>query len=667
MKSQSRSDDARPYLVSVFSPLQKTIYLSFVGAWVASLVYFWAWWLQQDHVVTFIGMFITSGLILWLTILPGYGFFFAARSKRPNPNFYLQAGEKPRYAKSNNTPTEKAAVKYPLAALLVSTPFCSVVAHAPSEDAHVAIRTLKALVNIRNHYFPMMGIYLASEDSGRKLGQLQMLTEFCARNGITISSREGLAEYNRDMFPRRKRCKEGNLAYFYDTYILGNPDNQYLYSFQFDIDHVPTPGYFAAMLHGFADPQVGLVTAPSICNANKDESLWSMPRAILESMLHGIVQAGFFAPVAIGSHYAVRIEAFRTWQHPVASSFWGMLRRSYTYVVGGIGPELAEDASTTQVAIGNGWKTVHAIDAIAYGDGPNSFIAGVVQEQQWARTQVSLGLKWFPGYASLGNMSWKIKLQFAFMHLWYPLLSLQMIAGILIPLLALWGRFTWVNMSYSGFIAHSSLVFVTSLLPILWIKFLKLLRPVDVPLLSIGAMLFEIVRWPWVFLGVVEGFIGTVILNRELSFKVTPKGAAEAQPLTFKSVAPYVFISVLCFGTALMCDVRGGARGYYYFAFLTGLVYMITTVAIIVIHIRENRSREGFSGRLVWQPVTFIVFVILLSLTSLGVRGPVALAAITGTRIIQPSNTIIDPLSIEAPDYSGVSAMVETPPATETK
>jgi cellulose synthase (UDP-forming) len=649
------------HLVSVLTPGQKAVYLSLVGVWMLSLAYFWTWWLQEDHIVSFIGMFLTSILLLWLTVLPGYALFFAAKAKRPNPNFYLKPGEKARYVKGNATPTEKASVKYPLVQQILNIAFCSVVAHAPSEDAYVAMKTLGALVKIRDRYFPKMDIYLASEDCGRKLGQEDLLADFCQKNRIIISCRAGLNAYNRDAFPRRKRCKEGNLSYFYDAFVLSNPRNRYVYSFQFDVDHVPTPGYFAAMLHGFADPQVGLVTAPSICNANKGESMWTLPRAVLEAMLHGVVQAGFFAPVAIGSHYAVRIEALRTWEHPVASNFWNVLRRSFTHVKGGIGPELGEDATTTEVAIGNGWKTVHCIDAIAYGDGPNSFMAGVVQEQQWARTQVSIGLKWFPGYASLGHMPLRIKLQFAFMHLWYPLLSLQMIAGILIPLLALWGRFSWVDMNYGSFMLHSGVVFVASLLPIFWIKHLKLLRPIDVPLMSIGTILFELVRWPWVLLGVIEGFIGTVFLNRELSFKVTPKGVADAQPLTFKSVAPYVFISALCFGTALACEVRGGVRGYYYFAFLTGMIYLFATVVIIAIHVRENRSREGFTGWLVWKPILLMVLVSLLSVTSLGVRGPVALAAITGQRIIQPTETLVDPQSVEYPQESVGSALVVTP------
>jgi cellulose synthase (UDP-forming) len=44
---------------------------------------------------------------------------------------------------------------------------------------------------------------------------------WCAAHGVRISSRQGIAAYHRAEWPRRTRCKEGNLAYFYDTFCNG--------------------------------------------------------------------------------------------------------------------------------------------------------------------------------------------------------------------------------------------------------------------------------------------------------------------------------------------------------------------------------------------------------------------------------------------------------------
>lgn len=125
---------------------------------------------------------------------------------------------------------------------------------------------------------------------------------------------------------------------------------------QLDADHVPEPGYLEAMLRPFVDPKVGYVAAPSICDANAHESWVVNARLFAEATLHGSLQAGYnngWAPLCIGSHYAVRTAALKE--------------------IGGLGPELAEDHTTTLMMNSYGWKGVFAFDAEAHGDGPGCF------------------------------------------------------------------------------------------------------------------------------------------------------------------------------------------------------------------------------------------------------------------------------------------------------
>ena len=167
-----------------------------------------------------------------------------------------------------------------------------------------------------------------------------------------ISTRKGREDYHRLTWPRRTRCKEGNLAFFYDHYGYDNYD----IVCQLDADHAPSPGYLREMLRPFADPGVGYVSAPSICDKNAATSWAARGRLYAEASLHGAIQAGYAAGGAclcIGSHYAVRTTALRE--------------------IGGLGPELAEDHSTTLMFNAAGWRGVHAVDAIAHGDGPNTF------------------------------------------------------------------------------------------------------------------------------------------------------------------------------------------------------------------------------------------------------------------------------------------------------
>ena len=46
--------------------------------------------------------------------------------------------------------------------------------------------------------------------------------------------------------------------------------------------------------------------------------------------------------------------------------------------------------STSLLLNAAGWRGIHAIDAIAYGDGPRTFADCVTQEFQWARRPICL-------------------------------------------------------------------------------------------------------------------------------------------------------------------------------------------------------------------------------------------------------------------------------------
>ncbi|MBP0651757.1 hypothetical protein J8J40_32320, partial [Mycobacterium tuberculosis] len=83
--------------------------------------------------------------------------------------------------------------------------------------------------------------------------------------------------------------------------------------------------------------------APSICDRNAADSWSARGRLYAEASLHGALQCGYnngWTPLCIGSHYAVRTKALRS--------------------IGGLGPELAEDHSTTLMMAAGGWRGVHA-------------------------------------------------------------------------------------------------------------------------------------------------------------------------------------------------------------------------------------------------------------------------------------------------------------------
>jgi cellulose synthase (UDP-forming) len=515
------------YLIDVMTPKQKLRYRLLVLIWLVNLVVFWVWWLQKGHIVTFVGIIINSLMLLWSTILPAYYFYFVGRMRRPNPNLNLPLG---------------------MVAIIVTK--------APSEPWAVVKKTLEAM---KAQDFPSpFDVWLADEDP------TQETLQWCAANNVKVSCRKGAGGYHNKRWPRRERCKEGNLSYFYDHWGYCNYD----FVSQLDSDHVPEPGYLRAMIGPFLDSAVGYVAAPSICDSNISESWTVRARLYCEASLHGSLQAGYnggFAPLCIGSHYAVRTRALKE--------------------IGGLGPELAEDHSTTLMFNAAGWRGVFAFDAIAHGDGAGCLADSMMQEFQWSRSLMKILLTVTPKlWLKLPAL---LKIQFLFAQCWYPLFALYMFLAYTLPLIALVTKTPWVNVNYLDFLENSMRLTVSCLLVVGWIQRQGWFRPANAKVVSWEIIVFQFIRWPWVLWGVIIACI-SVLLNRELPFKVTPKGA-RIKPLSNTVIFPYTLIAIITAAIALFVSRAGNASGYYYFALLNSVSYCFVLCAITIIHYRENR------------------------------------------------------------------------------
>lgn len=83
-----------------------------------------------------------------------------------------------------------------------------IVTKAPSEPHDLLVATLQCMLD--QDYEGKYDVWIADE---RPTPEIEA---WCAANGVNISCRFGIKEYHRKDWPRRTRCKEGNLAYFYD-------------------------------------------------------------------------------------------------------------------------------------------------------------------------------------------------------------------------------------------------------------------------------------------------------------------------------------------------------------------------------------------------------------------------------------------------------------------
>ena len=528
-------DAAEKSLTPIIKGRLKLVFWTLLLVWLLATVWFWNWWLAPSHVQSIWRYALVTGLLGWLTFLQCYFLFFAMRAVRssapdPQPGQFRVA---------------------------------MIVTKAPSEPFAVVQNTLRAMLA---QDYPH-DTWLADEDPSPET------TEWCARHGVKISCRKGVAEYHQDTWPRRTRCKEGNLAYFYDHWGYA----EYDIVSQLDSDHVPQPGYLLEMLRPFADADVGYVSAPSICASNAGRNWAARTRLHTEGAFHGILQAGYsagFAPMCIGSHYAVRTRALRE--------------------AGGLGPELAEDHSTTMMINAAGWRGVHALDAIAIGDGPATVADLAIQEFQWSRSLVTLLLVHTPRY--LRQLPLRLKAQFLFCQMLYPIFGVTFLLMYLLPILAVIFDVRYAEITFPQYLAHAVPQVLAILLFAGALRRLKTFRPVDAPLISWERSLFLLLQWPWVLWGCISA-VRDSITGGFVDFRITPKGETGPTRLPPKVWIVYAILALGCIIPVLLCDNLERAQGFYLLTLFSGLLYTATLTVAVLRHLYEN----GWPVALQWR------------------------------------------------------------------
>lgn len=561
------ADPVMGKLVPLFTPPQRLEVIVSVAVWGIAFGWFWAWWLRPEH-VSGMGRFVLATLpFAWLSLLPAYFFAIFLCSRVP--------------ARDGNLPKGARVAM--------------VVTKAPSEPFTVVARTLEAMLTQTCPH----DTWLADEAPS------QETLDWCEARGVRVVSRKGDPEYARSEWPRRVRCKEGNLAYFYDKH------GYELYDFvaQMDADHAPSPTYLAHMLAPFADPHVGYVSAPSICDANARESWSARARLFAEASMHGPLQAGYaggWAPLCIGSHYAVRTAALKQ--------------------IGGLGPELAEDHSTTLMMNAYGWRGAHALDAIAHGDGPRTFADLVTQEFQWSRSLVTILLRYSPDLVP--RLPSKLRFQFLFCQLWYPFYSSIWALLFAMPIIALVFHRNFADVTYLDFLIHYAPMSLVLLAMILRWRTYGWLRPVETRVLSWEEVLFALAKWPWSLLGSIVA-LRDWLVGSFVDFRVTPKGRGSVDPVPLRVLTPYMLISAASAGAVLFFGDAGDARGFYVFAIVNAALYAALVLVILVRHRLENRTLSYGGDWRAFAEVALVVGLFSLPVVAAVERGADGVEALT--------------------------------------
>ncbi|UWQ78062.1 glycosyltransferase [Leisingera sp. S132] len=500
-------------------------YHALIAAWAVAALWFWGWWFLPEHQTSGIQYWVATAGLGWLFFLQMLFVIIFRRAMVP-------AGD----------PPDPASARVAM-----------IVTKTPSEPFSVLKTTLSAMLA---QSYPH-DTWLADEDPDPET------IAWCEARGVRISTRRGRADYHRKEWPRRTRCKEGNLAFFYDTYGYENYD----FVSQLDADHVPSPNYLTEIMRGFSSPAVGYVSAPSICARNAGQSWAARTRLHTEAAFHGVFQAGYaavLAPMCIGSHYAVRTKALRS--------------------VGGLGPELAEDHSTTMLMNAGGWQGVHAFNAIAEGDGPANIADLCTQEFQWSRSLLTIFLQFTSGYFT--RLTPRLKFLFLFCQLFYPMFAGFMALLYLLPVLALLFDFRYAEVTYPAFILHAAPQILVLTVLAYRLKADGYFRPADCKVISWEKTLFLGIQWPWVLWGCVMA-VRDKIAGGFVDFRITPKGDATKATLPGRIIAVYAALALGCFLPILLVDSVREAHGFYLLASINGMYYAVITAVIVGLHYRS--------------------------------------------------------------------------------
>jgi cellulose synthase (UDP-forming) len=532
------------YLRDALTLRQRRTLCVLIAAWLGAVALALHWWLEPSHLGALAAAAVnTMLLVIDAVALPGWFLTWIWRMRRPDPS----------------APVPELAT-------------AMIVTKAPSEPWPVVRATLEAMLG---QDFPYdYDVWLADERPTRATYR------WCRERGVMISNRHGVAAYHRREWPRRTRCKEGNLAFFYDH----RGYDCYDVVAQLDADHVPAPDYLRHMVAPFRDPHVGYVAAPSICDRNADESWSARLRLHAEAVFHGPLQAGHSgggAPSMIGSHYAVRTVALKE--------------------IGGLGPELAEDFTTTLMMSSYRWQGVFAVDARAHGDGPQTINDFATQEFQWSRSMMNVLLHINTRYWR--TLSRAAKLRLGFCQLWYPLIALTMLASVLVPVASIATRTPPMHVSLGAFYAHFGPALLVLVAILFWLRHLAWLRPSNAKPVGWELIMFQLVRWPWVVLGCLHALIAR-ITGCNPDFKVTPKGASGPAPLGLPTVAPYLLLATVAASPVILHLNAGAASGYFILTLINTGLYLGTALLIVVLHLRDQpRSLKLLALRLAGRTV----------------------------------------------------------------
>ena len=289
--------------------------------------------------------------------------------------------------------------------------------------------------------------------------------------------------------PDNRNAKAGNL-----NHALGRVDAEIVAIL--DADHVPTARFLTALLPYFQDDRLAFVQSPQdFYNLGSFEHhrRWNGELFNEEAVFYRVIapaKTRWSAPFWCGTGALVRVAALRS--------------------VGGVSTDsVTEDIHTTIRMYRAGWTGAYHNEVLAHGLAPDDAVSYMVQRNRWALGAMQVLRRenplFGPGLHLAQRMAFLTTL-FGWFDSWrtfaYIVIPLAVVATGAVP------------------ISAPGIVFGPLFLLTLGLQFvaLRLLARGHYP--PILSLLFEVLRMPAVLPATISGLLP----NREIRFRVTPKG-----------------------------------------------------------------------------------------------------------------------------------------------
>lgn len=364
-------------------------------------------------------------------------------------------------------------------------------------------------------------------------GNDSVAKQICKKYGAHHFSRKGIAHYNADDGEFKKKTKGGNYNAWFDVHGL-----QYHIVAQVDVDFIPKKNFLTQTLGYFKDPKIAFVGTPQIYG-NQDESWIARGSAEQAFSFYGPMQRGFNytnMSLFIGANHV-----FRSIAH---------------HEVNGYAGHIVEDHLTGMNIYKKKWKSVYVPKVLAVGQGPSTWSAYFNQQMRWAYGLFHILIHHSPKiYPSLRL---RHVLNYIILQQYYFYGILQVLAILLLSLYFLFGLNATEVELIPMIISYVSLLTIQLGISTWLQRFF--VDPAQESGLHVRAKLLNIAVWPIYFLAFIS-----VLLNKKITYKVTPKGEQEYIPTNISLFLPHLFLGIVSVGTIIASAYTGHSAAHLLF------------------------------------------------------------------------------------------------------